>query len=234
MNIDTYTSPFAIAIGASSITFAHTSAGSDRYVLAFGLVIVGSAMTSATYDGVSMTSLGNAQRGPNFGSDVLGRIYGLHAQSTTTNANVVMTCSGASAWIEGAALSLTGALQQTAADASTFTTGPSQGASKSGTITTVTDNDAVLVWLFQDNGTYSGLTGLTQLFTGNGGGFGSQSIVCRSSTFPYTPAGAFSPSWSQNAASNWFFEAVAISPAGGASFTPTPMLHMLQMAGGIV
>lgn len=216
--IDTNSSAFGRSTsGATSYTFTYTSSGSDRYVLVFGLDVDGSGLTSATYNGTSMSALGNASRGPANVGSLVGYVWGLHAQSTTSSVNVVQSRTSGTNWIEGAAISLTGALQQTTPiDASTFTQGPSAGSTKSGTVTTVTDNSAVFFWVLNDNGGLSGFSGGTFVMDGAPTGFSTASKIYRS-TIPFTPAGAATLSWSQNGTGSWFFIGVAIAPAGGSA-----------------
>lgn len=226
------------ASGATSLTIAYTSSGSNRYTLLFGLDVDSTDTTppalTAAYDGAAMAFIGQASRGPSNLNSLNGYIFGKSAPNTGSVNAVITRSAGGANWIEGGLISLTGALQSDTPDASTFTQGPAAGTSKSGTVTTVTDNCAVLYCICNDNGGLGSFSGATNVFSGNGSGFGTAIQVCKQSTFPFTPAGAATFSWNQNGTGSWFFLGVAIAPAEGASFTPTPMLHMLQMAGGIV
>lgn len=225
--IDTNTSPMQkSASGTNTLTITYTSSGSDRYALVFGTDVGGtnSASFTATYDGTSMTAVVSATRGPVNTGSMKGYIFGLYNQNTGS-VSVVLTRTNSTNWVEGGVISLTGALQQTTPDVVEGFPGDTAGSSKSHSMTTITDNDAVFVWLMNDNGGGFGTpTNLTQLFIGATGGFGNAQIIYKSTTFPYTPAGTLSTSWTQNGTGDWWYMGVGIAPAGGGvTFIPRIM-----------
>jgi len=88
ITLDAYTG--AAAINTTSITFAHTVSGSDRYLLVSVVKDGIGSSVSVTYNGVSMTLLGQAIATPwGFGAC---HLFGLIAPATGTN-NVVVSIS---------------------------------------------------------------------------------------------------------------------------------------------
>lgn len=223
--IDTNSTVFTkTASAATSLTLTYTSSGSDRYALIYGLDVT-SADTSppnmdATYNSVVTPLIGQVSRGDTGINSLNGYIFGKYAQATGSVNVVINRPAGGTHWIEGAVISLTGALQSDTADASEFTQPTSRGTNQSESSSTVTDNDAVFVWLLNDNGggfTISAGVNSTYLFQGDALGFANGHRVYKSSTFPYTPAGSLTTTWTQNGSGNWFYAFVAIAPAGGAA-----------------
>lgn len=213
------------ASGVTSLTFAYDcGSASNRYLVVFVGDVSGDSVTGVTYNGVSMTQLGKANRGPSDTTTLEGYIYGLHAPATGSN-NVVITRSSTTNWIEGGAILLTDAKQETAASAGTFFSGDATGGSKNKDITTVEANTAVVGFIANDNGATAMSTGGTSLFIGDAGGFGDAFRVFQSSTFPVAAIGAYNVAWTQNSAGSWWFMAVSIAPAPAAA-TSFPDLRL--------
>lgn len=231
--IDTNSASFSRGTsGTNTVTIAYASSGSNRYLVGEGADIGGTNSVSftATYNAVSMTQIAAATRGDGSPGSLKGYVFGLANQATGT-VNYVLTRTNSVNWVEGGLISLTGAVQTTSPiDAKTEFPGDAPGTTKSNSITTVTNNDAVFIWLLNDNGGGFTITSanLTALFDGAAGGFGNGFRTYRSSTFPYTPAGTLTVNWTQNATGDWFFIAYAIAPAGGAPANTTNFF-MLKM-----
>lgn len=205
------------ASGVTSLTFAYDcGSGSNRYLVVFVGDISGDSVTGVTYNGVAMTQIGKAARGPSNGSTLEGYIYGLHAPATGSN-DIVITRTSTTNWIEGGAILLTGAKQQTAVSASIFFPGDSTGASKNKDITTAEADTAVVGFIANDNGATAMSTGGTSLFIGAAAGFGDAFRVFQSSTFPVAAIGAYNVAWTQNSTGSWWFMAVSIAPASAAA-----------------
>lgn len=199
--------------GVTSLTFAYDcGSGSNRYLLVFVGDISGDSVTGVTYNGVAMTQLGKAARGPSNPTTLEGYIYGLHAPATGSN-NVVITRTNSGSWIEGGAILLTGAKQQTAISASIFFQGDTTGGSKNKDITTAEADTAVVGFICNDNGATSMGTGGTSLFIGAATGFDNAFRVFQSSTFPVAAVGAYNVAWTQNNTGAWWFMAVSVAPA---------------------
>lgn len=137
--------------GASSLTFSHTTSGSDR-VLVVG-VSVGAAMSvsTVTYNGVGMTQA-NTQ---NMGGAVFTNTYLYYLVAPATGANNVVISTSGAGFIWGYGLSFTG-VDQTNPIAPTGgnTTLQAGGTTLTSTITTTVDN--------------SRLCGIVQNSTGDG------------------------------------------------------------------
>lgn len=119
---------------ATSITWTHTTAGTDRilFVGALGHSDGTDNITGATYNSVAMTlstkSKGNLDR----------YIYLFYLKNPASGANSVVVSASSSTEIYGVSTSYTGALQTGGMDASVSTTGT--GTSLTSTLTTVADN----------------------------------------------------------------------------------------------
>lgn len=115
-------------------------------------------------------------------------------------------------------------------DAFTVTAG-SSGTSKTTTITPLSSNSWIIGTYLNDNGGTETGSG-TAVKIAQYGNAGSNDAVLDTNGTVATSSQNFG--CSSTSSGNQSLFCCTISPAGGATFTPTPMLHMLQMAGGIV
>ncbi|MEK9207681.1 MAG: hypothetical protein AAB922_04315 [Patescibacteria group bacterium] len=125
------------ASAVTSLTFAHSSSGSNR-VLLVGAHLQGTAqtVTGVTYNSVAMT-----QEVTRTAANTVGYVFSLSAPSAGSN-NVVISASGATG-INGISVSLTGATQSTA-EATNSGQNSAGVKSVSYSVVTVTDN----AWIF--------------------------------------------------------------------------------------
>ncbi len=164
----------------TTLTFAHTCTGSNRilFVMAAGNGGASNTITGATYNGTSMTSIGNIR----IPSDRWINLFYLIAPSTGSN-NVVISATATS--ILGASTSFTGANQSGQPDSSNSNSG-----SAITSLTTSTTVVAANCWLVGvggvSTGTPTGGTGTTIRNSGFGAstmdsnatvGTGSQSLI---------------------------------------------------------
>lgn len=182
------------ASGATSYTLAHTTASGDTYLATQMIDWAGDTATGCTFNGTAMTQLVKETRTPDSGSLEI-YFYGLGAPAITT-ANVVCSRSGTGAWISVGSVSLSGtATATTPLDATATEPGSASQLSDTLTITTVADNTAVLIGAVADNCAIAASTNATEVL-GATGTPSDCSIVMRSTTFPKTPAGASTYSYS--------------------------------------
>lgn len=213
----------ATAAGATSVTFAHTCTGSNTLLIVGTAVGVnGTPATSATYAGVTMTSLGKVSTN-NQASGFVEMWY-LVAPATGTN-NVIIT-SGAGADFSAGSISFTGVDQTTPVGTPVTSFGDGGVTAPAATVTgTTTGNMVVDVvangssitastktqrWLRNTNGN-----------SGAGNGAGSTAAAGGSVTMGYTA----SADW-------WSMIAVEVRAASGGAATidaPPP----LRMAPGL-
>ena len=106
---------FTSSASASSLTWAHTCTGSNR-ILVVAIGMDADTTCTVTYNGVSMTEIGNAQRSV---GGVKTFLFYLIAPTTGTN-NIVATL-GTSTKVASGATSYTGAKQSGQPDSSTAT-----------------------------------------------------------------------------------------------------------------
>jgi len=181
------------ASGATSYTLSHTTASGDTYLVTQMIDWTGDTATGCTFNGTSMTQLVKETRTPDSGSLEI-YFYGLGAPAITT-ANVVCSRSGTTAWISVGSVSLSGTNTTTSpVDATATEPGSASQSSDTLSITTVADNTAVLIGAVADNCNIAASTNATQVL-GATGTPNDCSIVMRSTTFPKTPAGSASYSY---------------------------------------
>lgn len=167
--------------GATSYTRSFAISGSDRYLLVSLLDVAGDTVTGVTYNGVAMTQLGKVAAA----TTRYTYMYGLANPTTGTNDIVATRSSGTSVFGFGA-INLSGASQTTSpVDASA--TNNVTSATPSIDLTTVADNAAVIVGASTLNNPLAASTNLTGVV---GDASFSISVMARSATFPFTPAGA--------------------------------------------
>lgn len=215
---DTFVNITGSGAGGTSVTYSHTTSGSDRYLLVYVGDQQGDTVTGCTYNSVSMTQLAKETRSPNEGSL---QIYAYGIANPTSGANnVSCSRSGTVGQLFVSSISYTGVTQTTSPVDATAT---SNGAGVAGTslttsITTVADNTAVSGYAIMDNGSVAAGTNETSL-NSNSSGF----IMWESSTFPKTPAGATSYTVTGFAGSARGQIVISLAPSGVATFNPYQM-----------
>lgn len=220
---DAATGPNYSASGTTN-TFAHTCTGSDRIlfvVAAHHNTVPASSVTGITYAGVAMTLLRTYQS-----SNAKFDLYYLVAPATGSN-NVVITMDISDASI-GIAASYTGVDQTSPIDVS-GDGGPTTTTSYSQSLTTTVDN----CWSIMVGGAYSGLA----LTAGANTVVRKQPEISLTGTFIADTGSAQSPAGTDTIAvtsSSQSFTTIMASFKPLVPFTPSPMMHMMQMAGGIV
>jgi hypothetical protein len=141
---DNSTTANAFRTNASSLTFSHTTSGSNR-LLVVGVHTVDAnsrTITGVTYNGVAMTSLYEYSA---FSQRRTGMFYLINPASGANN--VVITLSGATAspgTIEGAAISFTGVFQTAAGFPDSNSKTDSTGTSISATTTANADQNWIV------------------------------------------------------------------------------------------
>lgn len=216
-----YDNSFNASYGGSSgtsKTFSYTvGSGSDR-MLFVNVHTDSNVVTGVTYNGVAMTKV------LGFATDFYNTIWALVAPATGAN-NVVITCSS-SVNIIPMAISYSGCDQNTPTITNSGTTASS---TITVNVTTTADNSWLMGFQRKNAGgavTAGANTTIRQDDTTYG-------FTTCDSNGPQTPTGSYGQSLTYSA-TKWL-GVVAFAPvASGGGFTPTPMLHMLQMAGGIV
>lgn len=188
----------------SSLTWAHTCTGSNRYLVVS--ITVGDAttdqLTGITYGGVSMLRLGYyiysaASRGV--------WVYGLANPATGAN-NIVASFSATKTYIDGRAVSYTDVKQTDQPDSSNTGFANIQ-TSISVATTTVADNSWVVGAFHNSSANTNSRTGITsrQYNTGTGCDLGDSNGVV-------TPAGSYTITEGGASAGNWVGVVVSLSP----------------------
>lgn len=201
---------YAQATTGTSLTFSHTTAGSDRLLLVMGHDKQGTTVvTGITYNSVAMTKAvtkANAA-GENDRSITL---WYLIAPASGAN-NVVVTASE-SVSLRFHALSFINVHQTVFTDGTD--TSPDSTGTISTDITTTIDNDWMVMFAKDDSGsvTYSSTTGDGMLLTLDAGG---HAIAVTGA--PITPAGANTMTLSQSSAQNAGAVAFAFAPTSAAA-----------------
>lgn len=109
---DAQTTDFNNALAKpASQTFSHTCTGSDRYLFLAVTCNVGGSITGATYNGVSMTELGNFADGPFIMNESI--VYGLANPASGANTVSIQTTGTGNVILYSAAASYTGVNQTT-------------------------------------------------------------------------------------------------------------------------
>jgi hypothetical protein len=201
----------ATAVGATSVTFAHTCTGSNTLLIVGTAVGVnGTPVTSATYAGVTMTSFGKVSTN-NQNSGFVEMWY-LVAPATGTN-NVIIT-SGNAADFSAGSVSFTGVDQTTPVGSPVTAFGDGGVAAPSATVTgtaagnmvadvvangaNITASTQTQRWLRNTNGN-----------SGAGNGAGSTAAAGGSVTMGYT------------AVADWW-SMIAVEVRGGAAAAAVP------------
>lgn len=199
---------------ASSLTWAHTITGSQT-ILIVGVGMDADTTCTVTYNGVSMTEIGNAQRSA---GGVKTFLFYLVAPTTGTN-NIIATL-GTATKVASGATSYTGAAQSGQPDSFTATF---NDATTSFTVsTTVVASNCWLV------GATRMQDGLAEPTTAGGvtrteaptTGAGQKTVLSDSNGTVGT--GSQSITWGQGSADNISGVVASIAPYVAPSYTPTP------------
>lgn len=211
--------------GATSYTLSQTTVSGDTYLATQMVDWSGDTATGCTFNGSAMTQLVKETRTPDSGSLQI-YWYGLGAPAITT-ANVVCSRSGTGAWISVGSVSISGSTTTTSPlDATATEPGSASQSSDTLSITTVADNTAVLIGAVADNCNIAASTNATQVL-GATGTPNDCSIVMRSTTFPKTPTGASTYSYTFGVNSGHAAIAISIAPASPA-IAPTESALIIE------
>ena len=212
--------------GGSTATWTHTCTGTDRvlFVATFNNDN-GTYPTGVTYNGVAMTLV---DQQVNDVSSFYQSLWVIINPASGAN-SVVVT------WASGAGINNCIASSYTGADQTTQPDSFNRGSATSATsitvsTTTVTDNAWLVGHLRSSNVTISnGTNGTIRNF---GNSLGSQGFA--DSAGALTPAGSKSMTLNMSPAQNLWLIVASIRPVSAGGFTPTPLMHMRLMAGGMV
>lgn len=208
---------------AATLTFSHTTSGSNRVLFVHTLMATANTPVTATYNGVSMTALSSTIDNAGYHSEM----FCLVAPATGAH-NVVVTQSSGTNLILGASVSLTGANQ----DCALFDAGPSSSTSAGPSVSLTTGAGSFIIVGMGDgagthyaNGNFTGWTIDDE--TVDPGGFGKLAIGDSGSL------SSGSNTVSSPATSNWMI-AVSIAPAGGGGGSPSfvPAIINAPVRGG--
>lgn len=190
-------------LNASSITWSHTTGGSNRilFVVTEGQNNCGA--NSVTYNGTSLTQIQSNISGGN--SDISSLWYLVNPSAGSNNVVINRGCG--SGWFGGAAVSYTGVHQSNPINASGTSTGSGTSASKS--LTTTVDNTwGFLVALATATKTAS--TNATQIYND----FNDHtSVYDNSGVAPFTSSGSYTMASSLSSSDSWSTIMVAFTPA---------------------
>lgn len=206
-----------VSSNTGSFTFSHTCSGSDRLLIVY-LTARGDAsdtISGVTYDSVAMTRI---KAKNHTASNEWIYIYALLNPSTGSNTvSVTKTASN---------VSYRGAVSYTGVDQSqTLTAITGESTTNSISLTSTVDNSAMFVWAQNSVNTVGASTGSTLIDQNNGTG------ALESNALAITPAGSKTMNYTGTSNNSIAF---IFAPTAGSTFTPTPMMHMLQMVGGIM
>lgn len=201
--------------GVSSLTRSFTISGSQRYLVVGVLDVSGDNATSCTYGGVAMTQLAKI----NALTTRYIYVYGLANPTTGTN-DIVYTRGSTTSVCGFGATNLSGATQTTSpVDTSATVNGTGGVATVS--LTTTVDNCGVIVFSSGDSN-FAASTNLTEIA---GDAAFDLAILCRSTTFPKTPAGAQTYEVTTNVGNNGII-GVAIAPYVAANTNSSFLMFM--------
>lgn len=222
-----------VSAGSATVTLSHTISGSNT-ILFIGIENQNNGgFTTLTYAGNSFASNLLASRSNSTTSN--GYLYYIYAGAGTANIVVTRSVTTASLYVFGSSYAgVNQSMSWTGGSPTDATTsGNGSGASNfTGTLTTLTDNSWTIMVCEGDNAALSNGAGSTLRQTQQ---TGYVAWGLADSNGAKTPAGSTSMTMNCGAGSGYNYVMASFSPVGaGPSFTPTPMLHMLQMAGGIV
>lgn len=194
----------ALASAATSLTFAHTNAGSNLILsVGAGIETATDAVSGATYAGVAMTQITKRQN--TAGNEWL---YAFYLIAPATGANNVVITSGTSTDIRGTSHSLTGALQLGQPDS--FNSSKVDSATTIATSTTVVAADCWLVSIVHSaNGAPSVNANVTQRANNNTQAIGDSNGV--------VVTGSRSQTWNLGATGSGAMIIYSIAPAPAAA-----------------
>lgn len=202
---------------ATSLTFSYTvGGGSNRKLFVTATGATTDNLTGATYNGVAMSLLAKM-----FGGS--GRweyLFELNNPASGAN-NVVITASGTSDFILGGASDYSGCAQAASEVIVTNTSSPTSVASLTTAITTISDNDWVVLTASGFSGSAPPTAGTGSTFRSADGVFGIWGLF--DSGAPVTPAGSYSMTVNYNAAGLNKISVImaAFAPAGVSTFDMT-------------
>ncbi len=185
----------------SSLTWSHTTTGSDRYLIV--AISIGDSssdvVTGITYNGVAMTRIATQTVGG--ASDYM---YGLVNPTTGAN-NIIASFSITSSFCHGAATSYTGIKQTGQPDS--FSSSSASATSLSVSTTTVADNSWVVGFFSNSSANTNSRTGITSRSynTGIGRDIGD-------SNAPKTPAGSYTMTEQGATSGTWTGIIASLSP----------------------
>ncbi len=205
---------FAQDAAASSLSFSHTTSGSNRFLIV-GVSIRNDAsqtVSSVTYAAAPLTFLRADTNGVSVRSELWYRV------APATGANTVAVTLSASAKAAMGAISLTGVDQSTPIDTNAGATG--SGTAPSVTVTTVVNN----AWVIDATGFRSTANGAPTGTAGSGqterwsGYTESGGVIVNirgkgSTEGPKSPAGGVVMDWSLSATVDWAISAASFRPA---------------------
>jgi len=201
--------------GVTSLTRSFTISGSQRYLVVGILDVSGDSATSCTYGGVAMTQLAKI----NALTSRYIYVYGLANPTTGTN-DIVYTRGSTTSVCGFGATNLSGATQTTSPiDTSATVNGTGGVATVS--LTTTVDNCGVIVFGSGD-ANFAASTNLTEIAADAAFDL---ALLCRSTTFPKTPAGAQTYEMTTSTGNNGII-GVAIAPYVAATNTGSFFLVM--------
>lgn len=208
---------------ASSLTWSHTTAGTDRILIVFAYRENGETVTGITYNGVAMTSVTSVSVGT-----VIEYAYYLINPASGAN-NVVVSFSGSTANCIASSISYTGAKQTGQPDAFNSTSGLAES-SLSMSVTTVADNSWITGALLGPYGApFAGSGAFTYIAVGAGapaGGAGWNAHSIYDTNGAITPAAATTVGASAANVNIATLVGVSIAPAADAA-TATPRRRTL-------
>lgn len=201
------------AAANTSLTYSHTTAGSNRIlVVGVALEITGAiTVTSVTYAGVPMSFI-RARSNTSAAPDKRVELFWL--PNPATGANDVVVTTSATADIQAGSISLTGAMLTGQPDASNDAIGASTAPSVA--VVTIEDNDWVIDVQTGEGTTNTAGAGQTERWSQTTGGFESSG----SHEGPKTPAGSVTMSWSTSDDDEWAIAAAAFAPDTGGLSNP--------------
>lgn len=212
ISIDTSLSLAYSGSGVTSYTRSFTTSGTERYLLVYINDFSGNNQTGCTYNGTSMTLLNT----PIMVGSIYQYVYGL-ANPASGAHDIVYSRSSSTSIIGMSAVSINGAKQTTSPVDAVNTATAGSVTSLDINLTTIADNSAVFVFSYTNNANIAASTNLTEVVGDSGFDLG---IICRSTTFPKTPAGL--QTYTTTASSGDMGSiAVSIAPPGGLNTVKT-------------
>lgn len=214
------------AVSQGTLTVSHTSTGSNRALVVLGVVdnvnVSGASITGCTYNTVAMTQI--------FDSGVIGstiRYYGFLLPGNASGANSIVLTASTNAQLSLAAVSYTGVNQTGQPDAS-------GGAAITGlgpfteSVTTVADNDWVIIAAGAELRTFAASTNVTQRQNNTTTSTNTATTFIGDSNAAVTPPASFSQTITVSGNSNFsaYFQ-IALSPVPAGPPAPSEIRYPL-------